>query len=536
MKTTNTDVCIVGAGPVGLTAANTLRALGIRVRILDRKSSISPFSKAFGLQARTLEMLSLIGALRPFLKEGFPITDVAVQPEGKRASRASFASLDTPFPFMLMLPQSDTEHILKKQLREIGQFIDWNTHCKRITQYRDYAEVECSTENGHELIRASYVIGCDGPHSTVRENMNVSFPGGKHDTIYFLGDVTVEGIPLSNDISTFITERGVAAFFPFRDETYRVITIDHAEQNREHRDDLPLEDLERSVQRITQQPVRLTSASWLSQFGTSHHQADAYRDKRLFLAGDAAHLHSPFGGQGMNLGMQDAVNLCWKLAWVLRGHSDPALLDTYEEERYAVGRKTIRMTNTAMQVMTRSHTLIPRLLANPVSMLSKSSSLQRKLTQRLANIDISYQNRASFAKFQHQGGMIPAGARAAPARVLTEEGEHADVMDFLHIQQFTCLFYIEDEQELHQLDESIQEVRRQYGPSILILVVQRKGILRASRPNIHHLFDYRRDLAVKWKLPTFSAVLIRPDGYVAFAEHPVRTGRLMRKIHTALYQ
>jgi hypothetical protein len=109
-------------------------------------------------------------------------------------------------------------------------------------------------------------------------------------------------------------------------------------------------------------------------------------------------------------------------------------------------------------------------------------------------------------------------------------------MDFLHIQQFTCLFYIEDEQELRQLDESIQEIRRQYGPSILILVVQRKGILRASKPNIHHLFDYRRDLAVKWKLPTFSAVLIRPDGYVAFAEQPVRTGRLMRKIHTALYQ
>lgn len=359
------DVLIVGAGPTGLALAAQLQRFGTRYRIVDVSLDGAHESRALGIQARTLECLDAIGVADVLVARGRTSTRVVMHEGARSIANIQFGDidgLDTRYPFILLLSQADTEQVLTDHLTSAGATIERGTELVAFTA--GDADVECVLRKAggiEDRVRAKYVVGCDGAHSIVRRATGVAFEGGSYPQTFALGDVEASGPLEPGAVNAFVGTGGMAMFFPLgRPTTWRVIAIsaDLAEDRRGDdgaaNSELLLADLQALVDRPTEGTVRLRDPAWLTRFHLHHRQVAHYRVGRVFLAGDAAHIHSPVGAQGMNTGIQDAWNLGWKLALVTRGAASDALLDTYESERWPVGRFLLRYTDRLFGTVTRA--------------------------------------------------------------------------------------------------------------------------------------------------------------------------------------
>lgn len=351
------DALVVGAGPTGLALAAQLRRFGARFRIIDRSLDRARESRALAVQARTLELLDTLDLAAPLVARGNTSMRVAFHLGAREVAVVELGTAratDTRFPFILFVSQAETEDLLGTYLTQSGVRVERGVELVELAMGDD--GVSCLLRHGdarRETVRARYVVGCDGAHSTVRRAAGFSFEGGSYPQDFVLGDVEADGPLEPNAINPFVSGGGVAMFFPLRHPTtWRVIAVAATPNPHERSaDELPLTSevslarLQEIVDTPTQRAVRVRDPAWLTRFHLHHRQTTRYRARHVFLAGDAAHIHSPVGGQGMNTGIQDAWNLGWKLALVARGAARPDLLDSYDAERWPVGRFLLRYTD-----------------------------------------------------------------------------------------------------------------------------------------------------------------------------------------------
>ena len=360
------DVLIVGAGPTGLALAAQLRWFGTNFRIIDRSLDRAHESRALAVQARTLELFDTLDLAAPLVERGNTSARLALHLGARRVVSLQLGPVgatDTRFPFILFVSQAETEAVLGRHLADSQVTIERGVELVELAVEEE--RVSCVLRRGdarRESLRARYVVGCDGAHSIVRKAAGLPFTGGSYPQDFVLGDVEAEGPLEPGAINPFVGAGGVAMFFPLgRPTTWRVIAMAPPDSSRPaSSNDLPLTselsltELQRIVDTPTQASVHVRDPAWLTRFHLHHRQVASYRAGPLFLAGDAAHIHSPVGGQGMNTGIQDAWNLGWKLALVARGVARETLLDTYDAERWPVGRFLLRYTDRLFGTFTRA--------------------------------------------------------------------------------------------------------------------------------------------------------------------------------------
>lgn len=476
------SVLVVGAGPTGLALAAELATAGIACRVLDRRTSPSPHSRAFGLLPRTLELLDMRGRAESFVAQGLPWSHAALG-DGKRW--LDYRRVDSPFPYMLVIPQSRTEEQLAVWAREAGAVIERGVAVTGLVQDEHGVEVEVEGPDGPRTERADFVVGCDGVRSTVRQLAGISFQGSSYDSSLIVADVRL-ATPPDPQVYARTGKRGMVVFFPFGDGTFRLIALDHARMAAPVEEPVTVGELRESCQAILGTDFGLHDPLWMSRFRSDQRLSDRYRLGRVFLAGDAAHTHIPSGGQGLQTGIQDAMNLGWKLAAHLSGWAPAHLLDTYQRERRPIAGATLRRTDMVYKFEV-SNSVGARLLRGITTRAMGLPPVQNSVLEQLSGLTLRY---PPLPGAPDTAARKAVGRRLPDAALRARDGVTADSRLYGHFRRGGFVL----------LDQS-------HGG--FCAGVAEDGW--KDRVTAVRAVADRKDLA--------EAVLVRPDGYVAWAGH-----------------
>jgi len=391
------DVLVVGAGPTGLMLANQLGRRGVRALIVDRHAGPSLQTRALGVQARTLEIYSHLGIVERALELGKRATGANMWAGGRRTARVPLGDIGrdmSPYPFLLILGQDDNERLLGERLHQWGLAVQWNTELVGLAQEADQVIAKLKQPDGTiREIRAGWVAGCDGARSAVRELSGIEFQGAPYEHVFFVADTQMTGPMVPDELNIYFWRNGFHLFFPMRGtDHWRIVGIVPPELRG--RDDLTLDDVIPSIRDEAGAGVVLQDCSWFSTYRIHHRRAERFRNRRCFLLGDAAHIHSPVGAQGMNTGLQDAYNLAWKLALVVSGSAGPALLDSYEAERIPVARRLLSTTDRMFSLVVSDTRLAglfrTRILANVMALAMRLERIQKLAFRTISQTGIAY--------------------------------------------------------------------------------------------------------------------------------------------------
>jgi 2-polyprenyl-6-methoxyphenol hydroxylase-like FAD-dependent oxidoreductase len=351
MTAPDTQVLIVGSGPTGLTLALWLKRLGVDIRIIDKGSGPGETSRALAVQARTLEFHRQIGIVEDVLSAGVKLKRLTMRtPKGVAAELAlgDFGLGVTRYSFAFALPQDIHERVLLGHLEQAGVTVERETELVDFEDHGDGVTVKLRNSDVVSFARIDYLAGCDGAHSAVRHGMKLGFPGGTYDQSFYVADVKGHGPVTHEGLDIVLGAYGFALIMPVRQSgSLRLIGV--VPKRFEAEPELTFEMIREDVERDS--GVEVEAVNWFSSYRVHHRVADHFRKGRVFIAGDAGHIHSPAGGQGMNTGMGDAVNLAWKLAAVLQKRAKPELLDSYEPERIAFAHSLIKGTDQAFRLV-----------------------------------------------------------------------------------------------------------------------------------------------------------------------------------------
>jgi 2-polyprenyl-6-methoxyphenol hydroxylase-like FAD-dependent oxidoreductase len=348
------DVLIVGAGPTGLVLALWLSKLKVRVRIIDRTSAPGTTSRALAVQARTLELYRQLDLSEAVLKGGHRVAAANFWVKGEPVTRLPLSKVGeglTPYAFLEIFPQDEHERLLIERLERFGVRVERNTSLEGFEETGDTLTARLRLPDGREEIcQTCYLGGCDGARSTVRKTLDTGFPGGTYQQVFYVADVQASGPAVNGELHLDLDEADFLAVFPLAGEGRARLIGTVRDERAEAVDTLQFEDVSRRA--IEHLKVQIERVNWFSTYRVHHRVAEHFRSGRVFLLGDAAHVHSPAGGQGMNTGIGDAINLAWKLAAVLNGSATAQLLDTYETERIAFARKLVATTDRVFSFVT----------------------------------------------------------------------------------------------------------------------------------------------------------------------------------------
>jgi 2-polyprenyl-6-methoxyphenol hydroxylase-like FAD-dependent oxidoreductase len=380
------DVLIVGAGPTGLMLANQLARRGVHAWIVDRHAGPARETRALGVQARTLEIYSHLGIAERALELGKPGSGANLWAEGQWMARLPLGDVGhslTPYPYILILGQDDNERIMGDRLRDFGASIQWNTELTGLEQQAEAVAATLRQSDGTtRRITAAWVAGCDGARSSVRELCGITFPGAPYEHVFYVADTEAVGGMVADQVNIYLWRRGFHLFFPMRGQDHwRVVGI--LPEELRDRSDVKFDAIIPSLRAEAGSGLSFRSCSWFSTYRIHHRSAERFRDRRCFVLGDAAHVHSPVGAQGMNTGLQDAYNLAWKLALVLRGEAEGELLDSYDAERVPVARRLLNTTDRAFRLAVLDNRFAG-LLRTEIFARAAAFALRRKPVQAFA--------------------------------------------------------------------------------------------------------------------------------------------------------
>jgi len=476
----NPKVLISGAGPVGLTLANELVRHGISVRIVDKSAVRTDKSKALVLWSRTLELLDDAGYAKDFLSSGIPAHGAQISTGKQVVARISFDLIDSRFAYALMIAQSETERVLEERLAAAGVTVERTVELTGFSDKGASVEAVLTKANGErETLEADWLVGCDGAHSTVRHGLGFAFEGSTLQSHWALADGHITGLEPADHLHIFWHRDGILAFFPIGGHRWRVIANLGPARDGEVHPDPTLEEINVLMARRGLPGIAMSDPVWLAAFRINERKVRDYSRGRVFLAGDAAHIHSPAGGQGMNTGMQDAFNLAWKLALVIDGAAKPSLLESYSPERTAVGDRVLKNAGRLTEAATLSNPLLQDVRNAVLRFAATFPQFQHKVADQLAEMDIGYPDSPLTAR----NGPVADGPRPG------ERWPHR-LPDGAGGRQFTAL-----------------------GPADVVAGLAAKFpklIATAPAEDSSHTTALR---------------LIRPDGYVGFAGAPKDAAR-----------
>jgi 2-polyprenyl-6-methoxyphenol hydroxylase-like FAD-dependent oxidoreductase len=528
-------VLVVGAGPTGLTMASELARHGVPCRIVDGLPKPAAESRALGIQSRTLEVFEDMGILQKTLARGLVVHDMNVYSGGKRLIRITMDELDAPYPFVLTLPQSETERLLNEHLRSLGVRVERPVELVDFTQSDDAVTATLRrADRREETFVTPWLLGCDGARSAVRRGLDMVFEGEEYPEAWMLADVKIRWSLPDDEVHLFLHAGGILAVFPMRGQRYRV-AADCPGCPPDELSPPTLEEVQACVDERGPGQATLRDAVWLSRFRLHRRKAAAHRQGRAFLAGDAAHIHSPAGGQGMNTGIQDAYNLAWKLALVTAGHSAPSLLDTYHDERERVAEGVLKETDLMTRMNTLRSPVAQELRNHLLALLGHNEVLLQRAAQRMSEIDINYR-RSPIVGERHAGflgGLRPghsgaggprAGDRAPDVRPLRRaDGSSARLFDLLRGTKHTLLLLAgvgADAATWKRLEDIAANVRDGYGDLIQIYLVAAGEMLGGATANAELIEDPEQALHHRYAAGIDCVYLVRPDGYVGFRSYP----------------
>jgi 2-polyprenyl-6-methoxyphenol hydroxylase-like FAD-dependent oxidoreductase len=348
-----TQVLIAGAGPTGLVLALWLARQGVKVRLVDKTAEPGRTSRAVAVQARTLELYRQLDLDQAVVARGHKVPGVNLWTEGEPRARIDFTQVGaglTPFAFLEVFPQDEHERLLIDRLADFGVAVERQVELVDFEPSPRGVRARLKGPDGDMACEADYLAGCDGARSTVREVLGFGFPGGSYRQLFYVADVQARGRALDGELHVDLDEADFLAVFPMAGEGRARLIGTVRDERAEHAEDLRFQDVSRRA--IDHLKIEVDGVNWFSTYHVHHRVTERFRGGRAFLLGDAAHIHSPAGGQGMNTGIGDAINLAWKLAAVLQGRAPDGLLDSYDVERRAFARRLVASTDRAFSLAT----------------------------------------------------------------------------------------------------------------------------------------------------------------------------------------
>jgi 2-polyprenyl-6-methoxyphenol hydroxylase-like FAD-dependent oxidoreductase len=488
------DVLIAGAGPTGLALALWLAQSGARIRIVDKSAEPGTTSRALVVHARTLEFYRQLGIADAVVDAAVRFAAVNLWVAGKQAAHVDLGALGegaTAYAFMLIFPQDEHERLLIERLSAAGVHVERPCGLREFDDRGDRIVAHLVHGDGREeRCEAAFLAGCDGAHSTVRERLEAGFPGGTYAHVFYVADVQARGPVMNHELHVALDEADLLAVFPMKGDA-RARLIGTVGPQREHAD-RPLEWRDVSQGVLERLGIDVSQVNWFSTYHVHHRVASHFRAGRAFLLGDAAHIHSPVGGQGMNTGIGDSANLGWKLAAVAASRIDARVLDTYEPERIAFAQRLVATTDRAFQLATSDGPVARfvriRVLPRVLPRLLRLRALRRFMFRTLSQTAIRYPESAlsrGSAGSVHAGDRLPWVALANGARGVADNYAPLSTLDW----------------QVHVYGKA---------PGAIEQACRRRSVAL-------HAFAWQTPMQ-RAGIARDAVYLLRPDGHVAFAD------------------
>ena len=516
----DTDVLVVGAGPTGLMLANQLARRGVRVRIIDRHAGPARESRALGVQARTLEIYSHLGIADQAVALGKKADGAVLWAEGRRAARVPLGDIGrdvSPYPYLLVLGQDDNERLLGEALRNQGLSVQWNTELVGLTQDTDHVTATLKNPDGRRAeVTVPWLAGCDGARSSVRELSGIAFEGAPYQHVFFVADLQMTGSMAPEVLNVYLWRTGFHLLFPMRGtDHWRIVGI--LPPHLRGRDDLTFEETIPTLRHEVGTELSFQACNWFSTYRIHHRRAARFHDRRCFLLGDAAHVHSPVGGQGMNTGLQDAYNLAWKLALVVSGRAGAALVHSYEDERLPVANHLLKRTDRLFSIVVSDSWLVglfrTRVMPKIMALALRTAAVQRIAFRTISQTGIRYRR-------------SPLSQELAD---LPEDGPHAgDRFPWLRLK--------------FQPNGPVEDLYGKLDDTRFTLLVFGQAAPRGGIPElgdqgrVHEVpIDPTNDRELaRVRIPRPSFFLLRPDGHVGLAGAALDAAAVSRYISERL--
>ena len=495
----NTDVIVIGAGPTGLSLACQLIRYGIDFVIIEKGEGVTPYSKALGVHARTLEIYQQLGIVEQAIAQGTIAGKVRMIAGGKVRGEVDLSNLGqglSQFPYLLVLEQSNNERLLYEYMQAHGKDVCWQTELESFSQTETQVTARVKTASGEaSTIEAKYLVGCDGPKSPVRHALGLAFAGSTLERLFYVADVEIDWQFSHDALNVCLAKNSGIAFFPMPGENrYRIVGA-FPEGFEKDEGEVLYEEIEQRIKAEANIALEISQVNWFSTYKVHTRHVEKFSSGRCFLAGDSAHIHTPAGGQGMNTGIQDAYNLAWKLAFVLRGTADARILDTYNEERLPNARHLLRSTDRMFNLVASRGWLLSFMRTTVVPPLAKyilaSKAIKKRFFPFISQIGISYRDSA-LSKHGGDGEFTVKAGDRMPYFL----ADGASIYDKLRAPRFHLIIF-PDGADNDQT--SIKDIQSKYGDFLDCQVIP-----------------------FSWQvLDTFGTdnpftVLLRPDNYIGF--------------------
>ncbi len=518
----NTPVLIVGAGPTGLLMALTLNRYGIPFRLIEKKSERTQTSNALGIHARTLELLEDLNIVEPFLKVGNPVNGANMHIDGKKIASVDLSKIKSVYPYVLIVPQSETEKILEQALQNNGIEVERNCELDLFEKNNDHYKITLNQNGARIDCSANYIIACDGSHSKVRKLSGLEFKGDDIPQSFALADVEVTTDLAHDKLNIFYSKEGLFATFPLPDGSLRIIADLDASKKIEN-DKIDIETIAsvRSNQHIT-----VKNKLWVSHFYIHSKTMKQMRLDNIFFAGDAAHTHSPAGGQGMNTGMQDAYNLGWKLSLVIQGKANPSILDSYQQERHPVAEELVKQTDKLTRMMLSRNPVIKVVRNFLVGPVLRIPSVNQKLAARLSMLSINYPRSPIVDYKSVISNRSPQPGELMPDVNLTNS-DH--LQQYLHGKNYWLLIFAGNNPDscvVNKIKNLAEFIKNNHHDLIHYHVITEKPLDDID----NQLSDTKGLIAKQFNVERAALCLVRPDKYIAYCNNSLNIEGLKKFI------